>query len=98
MAVPRETTENLRSRLCAWMNTTVFKPVSLNPLTGGQSNFTYHAHLEQRVTVRDDPGRGISEVIVKHGEPYMARHPSNAITIDRCVCQLIRLILFAKLP
>ncbi|KAF5511509.1 hypothetical protein CGCS363_v003324 [Colletotrichum siamense] len=84
MAVPRETAEDLRSRLCAWMNTTVFKPVSLNPLTGGQSNFTYLAHLKQRVKAQGNSGGDISEVIVKHGEPYMARHPSNAITTDRC--------------
>ncbi|KAH0434862.1 hypothetical protein CcaCcLH18_05070 [Colletotrichum camelliae] len=31
-----------------------------------------------------DRGKDICEVIVKHGEPYMARHPSNAITADRC--------------
>lgn len=80
-----ENAEDVRLRVWSWMSATVYKPVSLKSLTGGQANFTYHAELERGTKDDNDHREAVHEVLVKHGEPYMARHPSNAITIERCV-------------
>ncbi|KAF9878851.1 phosphotransferase enzyme family protein [Colletotrichum karsti] len=56
--------------------------MSLTPLTGGQTNFTYLARLKQEI--QEEDGNRVMEVMVKHGEPYMARHPQNSITVERC--------------
>ncbi|KAI7766317.1 hypothetical protein LZL87_012555 [Fusarium oxysporum] len=62
----------------AWLNTTPYAASLLEPLAGGQTNFTYRAHL---VSPLDD---GTAEVVAKHGEPYLALHPANAVTVNRC--------------
>lgn len=77
----QDTSDLIRQQVAAWLNTTSYAASLLEPLTGGQANFTYRAHL---INPLDD---GTTEVIVKHGEPYMARHPANAVTVNRCVSE-----------
>ncbi|RSL64907.1 hypothetical protein CEP53_003900 [Fusarium sp. AF-6] len=74
----QETSDETRRKVFAWLKNTPYAAFSLEPLIGGQANFTYHARL---LTPLED---GTTEVVVKHGEPYMARHPTNEITTHRC--------------
>ncbi|RSL58423.1 hypothetical protein CEP54_007791 [Fusarium duplospermum] len=78
MSSHQETSDATRRKVFAWLNTTRYAAFSLEPLIGGQANFTYHAKL---LTPLED---GTTELVVKHGEPYMARHPANEITTHRC--------------
>ncbi|KAM0425978.1 hypothetical protein ACHAPT_008917 [Fusarium lateritium] len=78
MPASKDTFNDTRLKVFAWLNTTRYAASSLEPLIGGQANFTYHAKL---LAPLED---GTAEVVVKHGEPYMARHPANAITTQRC--------------
>lgn len=75
----RETSQDTCLKLFAWLNNTRYAASSLEPLIGGQANFTYRAKL---LNPLED---GTTDVVVKHGEPYMARHPVNEITTHRCV-------------
>ncbi|KAJ4244771.1 hypothetical protein NW762_014348 [Fusarium torreyae] len=68
----------IRQKVSTWLNTTPYATASLEPLVGGQSNFTYLGNLLR--PLQD----GTTKVVVKHGEPYMARHPANAVTLSRC--------------
>lgn len=77
----QDASNRIRQQVAAWLNTTPYAASSLEPLVGGQANFTYRAYL---INPLDD---GTTEVVVKHGEPYMARHPANAVTVDRCVSE-----------
>ncbi|KAF9771789.1 hypothetical protein IL306_010535 [Fusarium sp. DS 682] len=70
--------DQVRQKISAWLNTTPYAASSLEPLTGGQTNFTYRAQL---IRPQED---GTTEVVVKHGEPYMARYPANAVALNRC--------------
>ncbi|KAJ4320931.1 hypothetical protein N0V84_005635 [Fusarium piperis] len=78
MSVSKETFDDTHLKVWAWLNTTRYAASSLEPLTGGQANFTYRAEI---LTPLED---GTTEVVVKHGEPYMARHAANEITTHRC--------------
>ncbi|KAM0543455.1 hypothetical protein ACHAPJ_012319 [Fusarium lateritium] len=73
--------DKIRQKVSTWLNTTSYATVSLEPLIGGQANFTYLGNLLH--PLQD----GTTKVVVKHGEPYMARHPANAVTINRCLGQ-----------
>jgi hypothetical protein len=61
---------------------------SLRPLTGGNCNFIYRGVLRQALP------DGTREVLVKHGEGYVASAPEFRITTARCV----RRDLSAKRP
>ncbi|KAF5546466.1 phosphotransferase enzyme family [Fusarium napiforme] len=74
----QDTSDQIRQQVSAWLNTTAYASSLLEPLAGGQANFTYPAHL---IKPLDD---GTTGVVVKHGEPYMARHPANSVTVNRC--------------
>ncbi|KAF5591450.1 phosphotransferase enzyme family [Fusarium pseudocircinatum] len=74
----QDSSDHIRQQVSAWLNTTPYAASLLAPLAGGQANFTYRARLTNPLN------DGTTEVIVKHGEPYMARHPANAVTVDRC--------------
>ncbi|KAF4981044.1 hypothetical protein FZEAL_3096 [Fusarium zealandicum] len=78
MDTTQETPEETRLKVLAWLNTTRYASTSLKPLVGGQANFIYHAQLA--IPLED----GMTQVVIKQGEPYMAKHPTNAITTDRC--------------
>ncbi|KAF4428787.1 phosphotransferase enzyme family [Fusarium acutatum] len=74
----QDTSDQMHQQVSVWLNTTPYAASLLGPLAGGQANFTYRARL---INTLDD---GTAEVVIKHGEPYMARHPANAVTVNRC--------------
>ncbi|KAJ3460940.1 hypothetical protein MRS44_011807 [Fusarium solani] len=57
---------------------TKFEPSSLTKLSGGSVNWIYLANLS---TPPDD---GTTEVLVKHGEPWMASKPEFPLAMLRC--------------
>ncbi|KAH7110681.1 kinase-like domain-containing protein [Dactylonectria macrodidyma] len=83
MATPSEIFDSTRLKVLAWLNGTRYAVTSLQTLIGGQSNFTYHARL---LTPLED---GTTDVLVKHSEPYMARHAANSVTINRCLVEAV---------
>jgi hypothetical protein len=57
---------------------TPFESSSLEVLSGGTGNFVYRAVLQ---TPLDD---GTAEVLVKHGEDFVASNPAFKLTLSRC--------------
>ena len=58
---------------------TVYAASSLQPLTGGTANFIFHVKL------RNPLPDGTTDVVVKHGEGYVAQNPIFTLTVSRCV-------------
>jgi hypothetical protein len=52
---------------------------SLTPLSGGTANFIYLAKLHKPLS------GGVNEVVLKHGEAYVALHPDFKLEMVRCV-------------
>ncbi|KAI1862693.1 uncharacterized protein JN550_010030 [Neoarthrinium moseri] len=73
-----ETAEQMQAKVLKSLEGTRYAAASLERLSGGVGNFLYRAQL---VTPLDD---GTAEVVVKHGEGYIARSPENSLTLDRC--------------
>ncbi|KAG6001361.1 hypothetical protein E4U43_001338 [Claviceps pusilla] len=71
---------------------TQYAVLSLKPLTGGTANFLYHAELQTRLA------NGVDEVLVKHGEGYVAQHPDFALTKSRCEIEVESLRLLSAFP
>jgi hypothetical protein len=78
MAAPK-TSEEIKSEIFGWLKKTKYAASSLEPLLGGSANFIYRAKLS---TPLED---GTTDVLVKHGEGYMAVAPANKISTERCV-------------
>jgi hypothetical protein len=78
MAMPK-TADEIKSEIFQWLKGTRYASTSLVPLSGGSANFIYRAGLS---TPLED---GTTDVLVKHGEGYMAVAPANRISTDRCV-------------
>jgi len=78
MAAPKSADE-IKSEIFEWLKGTKYVSISLEPLSGGNANFIYRAQLS---TPLED---GMTNVLIKHGEGYMAVAPANKISIDRCV-------------
>ncbi|KAH7377528.1 kinase-like domain-containing protein [Cadophora sp. MPI-SDFR-AT-0126] len=79
MAAPVvKTRDEIQTEVFEWLNTTRYASTSLAPLAGGSANFIYKATLTSPL---ED---GSIEVVVKHGESYMAVAPANKISISRC--------------
>lgn len=78
MAAPK-TTEEIKSDVFEFLKGTQYASTSLEPLSGGSSNFIYRANLSKPL------GNGTTDVLVKHGEGYMAIAPENKISTNRCV-------------
>lgn len=51
----------------------------LTPLSGGTANFIYLARLHKPLS------GGVREVVLKHGEAYVALHPDFKLEMVRCV-------------
>lgn len=62
------------------LDSTPYKSKSLTRLSGGVGNFVYHNAL---ATPLPD---GTKEVVVKHGEGYVASSPDFQLATTRCVC------------
>jgi hypothetical protein len=78
MATPK-TAGEIKSEIFEWLKGMRYASTSLEPLSGGSANFIYRADLS---TPLED---GTTDVLVKHGEGYMAVAPANRISTDRCV-------------
>ncbi|KAL7928138.1 kinase-like domain-containing protein [Trichoderma chlorosporum] len=65
---------------------------SLTPLSGGTANFIYRAKLQRSL-----PG-GVSEVVLKHGEAYVAQHPDFKLKMVRCNIEEEGLRLLSQFP
>ena len=76
MAAPK-TAEEIKSEIFEWLKKTKYAATSLEPLSGGSANFIYRAKL---ATPLED---GTTDVLVKHGEGYMAVAPANRISTER---------------
>ncbi|CAG9996630.1 unnamed protein product [Clonostachys byssicola] len=59
-----------------------FKASELQPLTGGTGNFIFRATLS---TALPD---GTSQVVVKHGEGYVASSPNFPLSTSRCIIEV----------
>jgi hypothetical protein len=75
-----ETADEIELEVFEWLKGTKYASTSLEPLSGGNANFIYRAQLSTPL------GDGTTNVLVKHGEGYMAVAPTNKISTDRCVC------------
>jgi hypothetical protein len=75
-------TEDVMSKVKGELSGTRYEIVSLRPLTGGNANFIFHAALAKPL---ED---GTSEVVVKHGEGFVATQPDFQIPTARCVSRL----------
>jgi len=71
---------------------TLYEVVSLRPLAGGSANFIFHGVLAKAL---DD---GTTDVVVKHGEAFVATQPSFPIPTARCVGSSFLSFLGAPLP
>ena len=76
-----KTTDEIKTEVFEFLRNTRYASTSLDPLPGGAANFIYRATLSTQL---DD---GTTEVLIKHGEPYMAVASENKISIDRCVLE-----------
>jgi len=74
-----KTTDEIKSEVFDFLRNTRFASTSLDPLPGGAANFIYRATLSTHLD------NGTTEVLIKHGEPYMAVASENKISIGRCV-------------
>jgi hypothetical protein len=73
------TEDTITSKVTQELEGTEYACTSLIPLTGGTCNFIF------RGTLRQPLPDGTREVVIKHGEDYVALHPSFRLTTARCV-------------
>lgn len=71
--------EDIKDAVGKELEGTEYAVSSLTPLSGGTANFIYLAKLHKPL-----PG-GVSEVVLKHGEAYVALHPDFKLEMVRCV-------------
>ncbi|KAL1880496.1 hypothetical protein VTK73DRAFT_5883 [Phialemonium thermophilum] len=74
------------------LSSTEYACTALEPVTGGTGNFIFRGTLS---TPLPD---GTQEVIIKHGEAYIASNPSFQLPTSRCRAEEESLIALAKLP
>ncbi len=86
MAAPK-TAEKIKSEIFEWLRKTKYEANSLEPLSGGSANFIYRAKL--RTPLED----GTTDVLLKHGEGYMAVAPGNEISTERCLSNVRFLLI-----
>lgn len=71
--------EQIQDAIQKELEGTEYAVASLTPLTGGTANFLYHARLDKSLP------DGTSEIVLKHGEAYVAQHPGFKLKMVRCV-------------
>ncbi|KAK2604836.1 hypothetical protein N8I77_007734 [Diaporthe amygdali] len=76
MAEP--TADEILSRVTQELGPTRFACTSLTPLSGGTANFIFSGKLQKPL---DD---GTAEIVVKHGEGFVAQFPSLKLSTSRC--------------
>ncbi|KAL7940790.1 kinase-like domain-containing protein [Trichoderma barbatum] len=74
------------------LQSTEYAVLSLTPLSGGTANFIYRARLQKPLPA------GVSEVVLKHGEAYVAQHPDFKLKMDRCNIEEESLRLLSDFP
>ncbi len=79
MALPANL-EEISQRVRKELEGTPYACSALVPLTGGVGNFTFRGALEQALP------NGTHEVVVKHGEDYVALNQTFHLPTSRCVC------------
>ncbi|KAI0127474.1 kinase-like domain-containing protein [Xylariales sp. AK1849] len=75
--------EEIKSEILRWLEGTRFASASLEPLSGSTANFIYRAHLVEPL----DDAASTTDVLVKHGEGYVANHPDFKLTTFRCLIE-----------
>jgi hypothetical protein len=74
-----ETRDQIRQAVEKELEETEYACSELLPLTGGTANFIYRGQLRQPLP------DGTHEILVKHGEAYVANSPDFGIATSRCV-------------
>ncbi|KAI2642758.1 kinase-like domain-containing protein [Xylaria nigripes] len=75
------TREKIKSEVFEHLEQTPFAASSLQALSGGTANFIYHASLKTPVP------DGTRDVLIKHGEGYVANSPAMKLTLVRCAVE-----------
>ncbi|KAL6913175.1 hypothetical protein FSHL1_010858 [Fusarium sambucinum] len=91
---PTDAKKEIASKIKYILDDTCFAVSDLRRLTGGTANFMYHATLKQSSS-KDKYQDG---VVIKHGEGYVATHPSFKISTSRCAVEYESLVHLAALP
>jgi len=78
MALPANIDE-VKEKVLADLNSTPYACSSLTALSGGNANFIFRGSLKQKLP------DGTPEVVIKHGEPYVAMSKNFEIPTSRCV-------------
>lgn len=71
--------EEIKNAIRKELEGTEYEVSSLTPLSGGTANFIYLARLHKPLS------GGVREVVLKHGEAYVALHPDFKLEMVRCV-------------
>ncbi|KAI1757474.1 kinase-like domain-containing protein [Xylaria castorea] len=84
--------DEIKSKVLADLEPTPYAAASLQVLSGGTANFTYHASLKRPLA------DGTSDVLIKHSEGYIANSPSFELTLVRCQIEEECLRALSKFP
>ncbi|KAH8130415.1 hypothetical protein FP744_10000183 [Trichoderma asperellum] len=87
-----DSTEDIKDTVRKELEGTEYAVSSLTPLSGGTANFIYLAKLHRPLS------GGVSKVVLKHGEAYVALHPDFKLEMVRCNIEEEGLRLLAKFP
>ncbi|EHK20791.1 uncharacterized protein TRIVIDRAFT_83490 [Trichoderma virens Gv29-8] len=91
MSAPK-TNEQIEEVVRRELEGTEYAVSSFTPLSGGTANFIYRAKLQQRLP------DGVSEVVLKHGEAYVAQHPDFKLKMVRCSIEEEGLRFLSQFP